>query len=102
MRVDTYYVALVTYVWYVQRPQREIPHLRKCPYKEGVETAQNQMQLHVVGCSLPSKGRLMAPNITSARGHELSGRVCAQAYNYYAWGNALGLQSKLLITPLSE
>ena len=23
--------------------------------------------------------------ITSARGHELSGRVCVHAYNYYAW-----------------
>ena len=34
---------------YAQRPQREIPHLRKCPYKEGVGTAQNQMPLHVVG-----------------------------------------------------
>ena len=40
--------------------------------------------------------------LTSARGHELSGRVRAQAYNYYAWRNALGSQSKLLITPLSD
>ena len=38
---------------YVQRPQSEIPHLRKCPYKEGVGTTQNQMPLHVVGCPLP-------------------------------------------------
>ena len=37
--------------------------------------------------------------ITSAHGHELGGRVRAHAYNYY---NARGLQSKLLITPLSE
>ena len=40
--------------------------------------------------------------ITSARGHELSGRVRAHAYNYYVWAEACGLQSKLLITPLSE
>ena len=40
--------------------------------------------------------------ITSACGHELSGRVRTQAYNFYAWTNALGLHSKLLITPLSE
>ena len=39
----------------------------------------------------------------SACGHELSGHVCAHAYNYYMPGlNALWLQSKLLITPLSE
>ena len=44
---------------YVQRPQREIPHLRKCPYKEGVGTAQNQIPLHVVWRSLPPFGRLM-------------------------------------------
>ena len=45
------------------------------------------------------------PTIYSAlytRGHELSGRVHTQVYNYYAWANALGLQHKLLITPLSE
>ena len=40
--------------------------------------------------------------ITSARGHELSGRVRAHAYNYYGWAECAGLQSKLLITPLSE
>ena len=43
--------------------------------------------------------------ITSACGHELSGHVRAQAYNYYAWAECAwvhGLQSKLLITPLSE
>ena len=40
--------------------------------------------------------------ITSARGHELSGRVRAHAYNYLPGLNACGLQSKLLITPLSE
>ena len=28
---------------------------------------------------------IMCTYITSARGHELSGRVCAHAYNYYAW-----------------
>ena len=38
--------------------------------------------------------------ITSARRHELSGRVHAHAYNYYAGLNACGLQSKLLMTPL--
>ena len=38
---------------YAQRPQREIPHLKKCPHKESVGTAQNQMPLHVVGRSLP-------------------------------------------------
>ena len=38
--------------------------------------------------------------ITSARGHELSGRVRAHAY--MPGLNARGLQSKLLITPLSE
>ena len=27
----------------------------------------------------------MGRHITSARGHELSGRVRAHAYNYYAW-----------------
>ena len=26
---------------------------------------------------------------TPARGHELSGRVCAQAYNYYAWAECV-------------
>ena len=42
--------------------------------------------------------------ITCARGHELSGRVRAHAYNYFAWAECewVGLQSKLLITPLSE
>ena len=40
--------------------------------------------------------------ITSARRQELSGRVRAHAYNYYAWAECAGLQSKLLITPLSE
>ena len=40
--------------------------------------------------------------IASARGHELSGRVRAHAYNYYAWAECHWLQSKLLITPLSE
>ena len=40
--------------------------------------------------------------ITSARGHELSERVRAHAYNYYAWAECGGLQSKLLITSLSE
>ena len=44
----------------------------------------------------------MRSYITSARGHELSGRVRAQAYNYCAWAEWCGLQSKLLITPLSE
>ena len=38
---------------FAQRPQREIPHLRKYPYKEGVRTAHCQKPLHVVGCSLP-------------------------------------------------
>ena len=40
--------------------------------------------------------------ITSARGHQLSGRVRAHAYNYYALVDARGLQSKLLITTLIE
>ena len=40
--------------------------------------------------------------ITSACGHELSGYVHAHAYNYYGWAEWCGLQSKLLITPLSE
>ena len=50
----------------------------------------------------------MCRYITSACGHELSGRVRAHAYNYniklYIMPglNASGLQSKLLITPLSE
>ena len=44
---------------YAQRPQREIPHLRKCPYKEGVGIAQNQIPLHVVGRSLPAHGLLL-------------------------------------------
>ena len=44
---------------YAQRPQREIPLLRKYPYKEGVGIAQNQMPLHVVGRSLTPFGRLM-------------------------------------------
>ena len=37
----------------------------------------------------------------SARGHELSGRVCALIIIMPGL-NARGLQSKLLITPLSE
>ena len=39
---------------YVQQPQREIPHLRKCPYKGGVRTVQSQTPLHVVArrCTL--------------------------------------------------
>ena len=45
--------TLRLFYMYAQRPQREIPHLRKCPYKEGVGTAQNQMPLHVVGRFLP-------------------------------------------------
>ena len=41
--------------------------------------------------------------ITSARGHELSERVYAHVYIIIMPGlNASGLQSKLLITPLSE
>ena len=43
--------------------------------------------------------------ITSARGYELGGRVCAHAYKYYNYTPGRitrGLQSKLLITPLSE
>ena len=40
--------------------------------------------------------------ITSARGHELSGRFRAHTYNYYAWLNARGLQSMVLIIPLCE
>ena len=42
--------------------------------------------------------------ITSARGHYLSGRVRAHAYNIIIMPglNACGLQSKLLITSLSE
>ena len=50
----------------------------------------------------------MGRYVTNARGHELSGRVRAHvyAYNYYIiimpGLNALGLQSKLLITSLSE
>ena len=41
--------------------------------------------------------------ITSACGHELSGRVRAHAYIIIMPGlNACGLQSNLLITPLSE
>ena len=41
----------------------------------------------------------MCRYITSARGHELSGRVCAHTYNYYAWAC---VENKLLITPLSN
>ena len=42
--------------------------------------------------------------ITSARGHELSGRVRAQFKLIIIMPglNACGLQNKLLITPLSE
>ena len=40
--------------------------------------------------------------ITSARGHELSGRVHAHALIIMPGLNARGLQSKLLITPLSK
>ena len=45
---------------------------------------------------------IMRRHITSARGHELSGRVRTRAYNYYAWAECCGLQIKLLVTPLSE
>ena len=44
----------------------------------------------------------MREYITSARGHKLSGRVRAHAYNYYAWAECTWVQGKLLITPLSE
>ena len=46
----------------------------------------------------------MRKYITSAHGHELSGHVRAHAYNYYSMPGRIthGLQSKLLITPLSE
>ena len=37
---------------YAQQPQREIPHLRKYPYKEGVETTDCQMPLHVYSWTL--------------------------------------------------
>ena len=37
---------------YLQRPQREIPHLRIRPYKEGVGTAESQMPLHVYSSTL--------------------------------------------------
>ena len=40
--------------------------------------------------------------ITSARGHELSGRVRAHLIIIVPGLNAHGLQNKLLITPLSE
>ena len=41
--------------------------------------------------------------ITSAHGHELSGRVRAHTYKIIMPGlNVRGLQSKLLITPLSD
>ena len=40
--------------------------------------------------------------ITSARGHELSGRVRATLIIIMPGLNARGLQNKLLITPLSE
>ena len=44
----------------------------------------------------------MRSYIRSAREHELSGRVHAQLIIIMAGLNARGLQSKLLITPLSE
>ena len=50
VRVDTLYVSLVSHAR--AATASEIPHLRKCSYKEGVGTAQNQMPLHVVGRSL--------------------------------------------------
>ena len=61
MHVDTQYALRLFHTYALpQRPQREIPHLRKCPYKEGVGTAQNQM---------PSGG-LWAPDVPQARIHE--------------------------------
>ena len=66
---------------YAQRPQREIPHLRKCPYKEGVGTTQNQMLLHVVGCSLPPFGRLMGSWYHTCTYHPIH-IVCRNCYVY--------------------
>ena len=48
-----------------------------------------------------SSGKLNATGQNSARGHELSGRVCAHAYNYYALAECAWVAKfKLLITPL--
>ena len=58
MRIDTLYVALVSLVR--AATTKGDSDLRICPYNEGVGTVQNQMPLHVVGCSLPPFGRLMA------------------------------------------
>ena len=52
-------------------------------YAPLVTIDQIQMPFHAVGRSFPYE--LLVLFITSARGHELSGRVRAHAYNYYAW-----------------
>ena len=44
---------------YAQRPQREIPHLRKCPYKEDVGTVKCYC-MYIVGRSLLPLRQLMS------------------------------------------
>ena len=53
--------------------------MRKCPYKEGVRTAQNQMPLHIVGRSLPPFRRLMAPVSTDIIRGGFRGALGAEA-----------------------
>ena len=53
-----------------QRPQREIPHLRRCPYKECVGTAQSQMPSLHAPCR-PSGGAPDNIQHIAIHGHKL-------------------------------
>ena len=59
VRVDTQYVALVSHICVTTTKGDSPLEEMSIIYKEGVETAQNQMPLYVVGRSLPPFGRLM-------------------------------------------
>ena len=59
MRIDTQnVVALVSHLCIATT--KEDSHLMICPYNAGVGTAQSEMPLHVVGCSLLPFRQLMS------------------------------------------